>query len=259
MKYENKLVVVEVSEHIALLTLNNPPLNILTLEMTAELRRTLHTLEVDENVRVVVIRGSGERAFCAGADIKEFPQVWDDVIGKKLLNENLAVDEIELLEKPVIAAMEGNVLGGGCEIALACDIRIMSESGRIGLPEINLGVFPGSGGLFRLARHVGLSKAYEMLYTGEILTAEQAKQISLVSHVVEAGTTEKKARELAAVIASKPAEAIKLIKRGVRQLWQKPTEEIFRANLELSKQVFQTEDCAEGVDAFIHKRTPRFK
>ncbi len=259
MEYENKLVLVEIREYVALVTLNRPPLNILTLEMTGEIRRTLHTLEVDDQVRVVVLRGSGERAFCAGADIKEFPAVWDDVIGKKLLNENLAVDEIELLEKPVIAAMEGNVLGGGCEIAMACDIRIMSEEGRIGLPEINLGVFPGSGGLYRLARHVGLSKAYELLYTGAILTAPEAQEIGLVNRVVAAGHAEEQALELAQVIAAKPFEAIKLIKRGVRELWQKPTEEVFRRNLEFSKQIFKTDDCAEGVDAFIAKRPPQFK
>lgn len=259
MSYDNNLVGVEIGENIALLTLNRPPLNILTLALTAELRRTLHTIENDERVRVVVIRGAGERAFCAGADIKEFPSVWDDVINKKLLNENLAVDEIELLEKPVIAAMEGNILGGGCEIALACDLRIMSVEGKIGLPEINLGVFPGSGGLYRLARHVGLSVAYEMLYTGKIISADEAKAIGLVNHVVGRGATQEKAFELARTIASKPFEAIKLIKKGVRELWQKPTEDVFRANLEFSKQIFKTEDCAEGVDAFINKRNPRFR
>ncbi|MDT4762213.1 enoyl-CoA hydratase/isomerase family protein [Sphaerochaeta sp. PS] len=259
MKYENKLVLVEISEKVAILTLNRPPLNILTLELTAELRRTLHIIENDAAVRVVVLRGSGEKAFCAGADIKEFPAVWDDVINKKLLNENLAVDEIELLQKPVIAAMEGTVLGGGCEIALACDMRLMSEEGKIGLPEINLGVFPGSGGLYRLARHVGLSVAYEMLYTGKILTASEAKAIGLVNYVVPRGSSEKNAVELAKVIASKPFEAIKLIKKGVRDLWQRSTEENFRTNLDFSKQIFKTEDCAEGVDAFINKRTPQFK
>jgi enoyl-CoA hydratase len=258
MSYDNNLVGVEIGENIALLTLNRPPLNILTLALTAELRRTLHTIENDERVRVVVL-SAGERAFCAGADIKEFPSVWDDVINKKLLNENLAVDEIELLEKPVIAAMEGNILGGGCEIALACDLRIMSEEGKIGLPEINLGVFPGSGGLYRLARHVGLSVAYEMLYTGKIISADEAKAIGLVNHVVGRGATQEKAFELARTIASKPFEAIKLIKKGVRELWQKPTEDVFRANLEFSKQIFKTEDCAEGVDAFIKKRNPLFR
>lgn len=258
MEYRNKLLKVDVRDYVAVVTINHPPLNILTLDLSAEMRDTLHRLEEDETVRVVVLRGSGEKAFCVGADIKEFPEVWDDVIGKKLLNENLAIDAIELLEKPVIAAMEGNVLGGGCEIAMAADMRIMSEEGHIGLPEINLGVFPGSGGLYRLARYIGVSRAYEMLYTGKIIDASEALSIGLVNHIVPAGKTEEKAVEIARVIADKPFEAIKLIKKGVRELWQKTTEENFRPNLELSKTVFKTPDCAEGVDAFIHKRAPQF-
>lgn len=258
MDDKNELLKVEIEDYVALVTINNPPLNILTLELSAQMRDTLHRLEEDGSVRVIVLRGSGEKAFCAGADIKEFPQVWDDVIGKKLLNENLAVDAIELLDKPVIAALEGNTLGGGCEIAMAADMRIMSESGRIGLPEINLGVFPGSGGLFRLARYVGIAKAYEMLYTGRIIDAKEALSIGLVNHVVPERQTQAAAMEMARTIADKPFEAVKLIKRGVRELWQKTTEENFRPNLEFSRTVFKTPDCAEGVDAFIHKRTPQF-
>ena len=172
--------------------IDRPPLNILTLELSAEMQETFHRLEEDPQVRVIVLRGSGEKAFCVGADIKEFPQVWDDVIGKKLRNENLAIDGIELLDKPVIAAIEGNALGGGCEIAMACDIRFMSETGKIGCPEINLGVFPGSGGLYRMARYIGIARAYEMLYTGKTISAQEACQIGLVNHVVPAGKTEDK-------------------------------------------------------------------
>ena len=258
MEYINDLLKVEVQDYVALVTIDHPPLNILTLKLSAQMRDTLHCLEEDDAVRVVVLRGAGEKAFCVGADIKEFPQVWDDVIGKKLMNENLAIDAIELLDKPVIAAMEGNTLGGGCEIAMAADIRIMSQEGRIGLPEINLGVFPGSGGLFRLARYVGIAKAYEMLYTGTILDAGEALQCGLVNRGVPRGQTEAAAMEMAGIIADKPFEAIKLIKKGVRQLWQKTTEENFYPNLEFSRTVFKTPDCAEGVDAFIHKRQPRF-
>lgn len=258
MDYRNKLVKIDIEGRVATASLCNPPLNILTLEMSAELRESFHKLEEDDGVRVIILRGDGEKAFSVGADIKEFPLVWDDVIGKKLLNENLAVDAIELTDKPVIAALEGNTLGGGCELAMAADIRFMSEKGRIGLPEINLGVFPGSGGLFRLARYVGVAKAYEMLYTGMIIDAEEALRIGLVNHLAPSGESLKQAVKLARVIADKPAEAIKLIKKGVRKLWQKTTEENFRPNLEFSRSVFKTADCAEGVDAFIHKRTPEF-
>ena len=117
--YKNKFLLVDVKDNVALVTLNNPPLNLVTLEVSAEMRDTLHKLEIDEDVRVIVLRGSGQRAFCVGSNIKEFPEVWDDVIGKKLQNENLAFDAIELLDKPVLAALEGNTLGGGCEIAMA--------------------------------------------------------------------------------------------------------------------------------------------
>ena len=256
--YKNKFLLVDVKDNVALVTLNNPPLNLVTLEVSAEMRDTLHKLEIDEDVRVIVLRGSGQRAFCVGSNIKEFPEVWDDVIGKKLQNENLAFDAIELLDKPVLAALEGNTLGGGCEIAMAADIRIMSETGHIGLPEINLGVFPGSGGLFRMARHVGVAKAYELLYTGRIMDAKEALECGLVNHLVPEGKTEEKAMELATVIAGKPFEAIKLIRKGVREMWQKTTAENFRLNLELSCTIFQTSDCAEGVDAFINKRQPEF-
>ena len=160
MEYKNKLILVEKPrKNVALITLNNPPLNLVTLDLSAELRETLFKLEQDDEVRVIVLTGSGQRAFCVGSDVKEFPQVWDDVIGKKLQKENETFNCIEFLEKPVIAAMEGTVCGGGYEMAMACDLRIMSDISKIAQPEINLGVFPGSGGLFRLPRIVGAAKA----------------------------------------------------------------------------------------------------
>ena len=241
MEYRNEFILVDkTADRVTVVTLNNPPLNLVTLGLCRELRETLSKLEQDDEVRVIVLTGSGKRAFCVGSDIKEFPEVWDDVIGKKLEQENLTFNAVELLSKPVIAAMEGNVLGGGCELSMACDIRILSESGRIGLPEINLGVFPGSGGIFRLAKLVGPAKAVEMMYTGQMLPAQEAL-------------------ELAQQIVQKPFESLRLIKRGVRELWLKPTQECFYPNLELSKTVFQTEDCAEGVDAFLNKRKPQFR
>ena len=160
MEYKNKLILVEKPrKNVALITLSNPPLNLVTLDLSAELRETLFKLEQDDEVRVIVLTGSGQRAFCVGSDVKEFPQVWDDVIGKKLQKENETFNCIEFLEKPVIAAMEGTVCGGGYEMAMACDLRIMSDISKIAQPEINLGVFPGSGGLFRLPRIVGAAKA----------------------------------------------------------------------------------------------------
>ena len=260
MEYKSKLVLVEKPvKNVALLTLNNPPLNLVTLELSAELRETLFKLERDDEVRVVVLTGSGSRAFCVGSDVKEFPHVWDDVIGKKLQKENETFNAIEFLSKPVIAAMEGNVCGGGYEMAMACDLRILAESGRIAQPEINLGVFPGSGGLFRLPKLVGASKAMEMMFLGEFIEARDCLALGLVNKIAPDGEAVKTALEMAAKIAEKPFEAIKLIKKGVREIGMVPTEQCFYKNLEFSKTIFQTPDCAEGVDAFLHKRAPKFK
>ena len=129
MEYENNLILVEKpADKVALITLNNPPLNLVTLELSRELKETLFRLEQDDEVRVVVLTGSGEKAFCVGSDVKEFPLVWDDVIGKKLQKENEVFNAIEFLDKPVIAAMEGNVCGGGYEMAMACDLRIFPKA-----------------------------------------------------------------------------------------------------------------------------------
>ena len=142
---------------VAVLTLDNPPLNLTTLVTLDKLLAACRDIAADDRVRVVVIVGSGNKAFCAGSDIGEFAQVRDDVVSRKLGRENAAFVAIEQLPMPVIAALNGMALGGGAEIALACDIRIMDENARIGFPEVKLGIFPGSGGIFRLPRLVGQS------------------------------------------------------------------------------------------------------
>ena len=260
MEYKNKLILVEKPrKNVALITLNNPPMNLVTLDLSAELRETLFKLEQDDEVRVIVLTGSGQRAFCVGSDVKEFPQVWDDVIGKKLQKENETFNCIEFLEKPVIAAMEGTVCGGGYEMAMACDLRIMSDISKIAQPEINLGVFPGSGGLFRLPRIVGAAKAMEMMFLGEFIEADECLRLGLVNRLAPAGHVVEAALDMAEKIGQKPFEAIKLIKKGVREIGNSGSAECFYKNLEFSKDVFKTPDCAEGVDAFLHKRTPKFK
>ncbi|MDR1520502.1 MAG: enoyl-CoA hydratase/isomerase family protein [Planctomycetota bacterium] len=260
MDYINKLVRIEKkNKGVCLVTLNNPPLNLVTLPLRDEFNDALRKLDVDGTVRVVVLTGSGSRAFCVGSDVKEFPEVWDDVVGKKLQKENETFNAIEFLSRPVLCAMEGVVCGGGFEIAMACDMRILSERGKIAMPEINLGVFPGSGGLFRLPKLVGPSKAMEMMYLGEFVEAEECVRIGLVNRLAPEGKAVEKALEIAEEIAVKPFEAVKLIKRGVRDLGRKSTEESFIDNLRYSKEIFKTPDCAEGVDAFLHKRKPAFK
>jgi enoyl-CoA hydratase/carnithine racemase len=244
---------------VAVVYLDNPPLNILTLDMTQRLITLFSEIEDDDTIRAVIITGAGEKAFCAGADIKEFVAVRDKVIEKKLSRENEALLKIEKLSKPVIAAIDGVALGGGCEIALACDIRIMAEDVKIGLPEIKLGVFPGSGGLYRLPEIVGMSNALEMMYTGEAVTAQEAFRIGLVNHVAQPKSALVFAKKLAEKIAQQPKQSLAAIKAGVRRSLEITREEAIQYNLELSDQVFKSPDCEEGINAFFEKRTPRFE
>lgn len=243
---------------ITLVYLDNPPFNLITLDMTASLIRLFSELETDDLTRVVVLSGSGNGVFCAGADIKEFEEVRDDVVNKKLKKENEAFLGIENLSKPVIAAIGGTALGGGCEIALACDIRIMSGDAKIGLPEIKLGVFPGTGGLYRLPKIVGVSKSLEMMYTGEPLTAQEAYRIGLVDYIVEREQVLAFALELAGKIVKKPRLALGAIKKGVRRSLEISQKDAILYTLELSGPVFKSADCEEGIKAFFEKRTPRF-
>lgn len=260
MDYTNKFIIVEKPVMgVALVTLNNPPLNLVTLGLSKELKDTMYKLNKDEDVKVIVLTGSGTKAFCVGSDIKEFPQVLDDVIEKKLKKENETFNMIEFLDKPVIAAMEGNVLGGGFEMAMACDMRILSNKGRIALPEINLGVFPGSGGVFRLSKLVGPSKAMEIMFLGEFIDAEDCLVFGMVNRLAPAGEVKDIALKIAEKIALKPFEAIKIIKRAVREMHLKTTEECFYQNLDFSKHIFETLDCSEGVNAFLNKRSPNFQ
>jgi enoyl-CoA hydratase/carnithine racemase len=261
MKYKNEFILIErqPEDRIAIATLNNPPLNLVSLQLAEELRQTMVKLEEDEEVRVIILKGSGSRAFCVGSDIKEFPSVADDVIGKKLHKENDAFNMIEFLDKPVIAAMEGTVCGGGFEMAMACDIRILSEDGKIAQPEINLGVVPGSGGLFRLPKLVGSAKALEMMYLGEFVPAQECLSLGLVNKLAPAGKTLETAYEMAKKIAQKPFEAIKIIKKSVREIGMAGSAECFYKNLEYSKYIFKTADCKEGVEAFFAKRPPKFQ
>ena len=253
------MIRLEKSENkVAVVYLENPPLNVLTLAGTQRLISLFSEIEEDDQIRAVIITGAGEKAFCAGADINEFALVRDQVIEKKLKEENKALLKIETLSKPVIAAMDGITLGGGCEIALACDIRIMAENVKIGLPEIKLGVFPGSGGLYRLPKIVGMSLAMEMMFTGAFLTAKEAYRIGLVNYVTEPMQALPVAKGLATKIAQQPKESLAAIKAGVRKALEVTQAEAIQYNLELSDRVFKTPDCEEGIKAFFEKRAPQF-
>lgn len=243
---------------IAVLTLDNPPLNLNTLGTLDQLKAACARLARDLGVRAVVVTGAGDRAFCAGSDISEFAHVREDVVPRKLAIENEAFTAIEELPVPVIAALNGVTLGGGAEIALACDIRIIDETTRIGFPEVKLGVFPGSGGVFRLARLVGPSYACELLYTGDLIGAAEAHRIGLVNRLAPAGQALKEAISLAEVLATRPALALSLIKAGVRDALLQDVRQATERTLADSHLVFTGPDIQEGIEAFFAKRPPVF-
>ena len=252
------MLVEQAGEGVAKLTLNNPPLNLVTLGMTERLIEALDELERDDTVRAIVLTGAGDKAFCAGSDIKEFAEVRDMVVEKKLARENEAFGMFESLSKPTVAAIEGLAYGGGCEISTACDLRIAGQGAKFALPEVRLGVVPGSGGLFRLPELVGPARAMELMYLGEPIDAREADRIGLVNEVVADGEALSRAIDVAGSISSQPKEALAAIKRGVRESLRADREDSVRLTLELSDHVFKTDDCAEGIGAFFEKREPRF-
>jgi enoyl-CoA hydratase len=243
---------------VAVLTLDNPPLNLNTLVTLDKLLAACRDIAANEGVRAVVVAGSGSKAFCAGSDISEFAHVLEDVVSRKLARENEAFTALEQLPMPVIAALNGVTLGGGAEIALACDIRILDENARIGFPEVKLGVFPGSGGVFRLPRLVGPAKAYELLYIGELIDAREAHRIGLVNRLAPAGQALSAAVALAETLASRPALALSLIRAGVRDSLNQTTQEAIDRTLADSHRVFTGPDIEEGINAFFNKRAPVF-
>lgn len=243
---------------VAVLVLDNPPLNLTAMPTLRLLRRQVVQIADDTRVRCVVVTGAGDRAFCAGSDVHEFPSVMDDVVGKKLRLENEVFNRLAELPVPVIAALNGSALGGGAEIALACDLRIMAAGARIGFPEVRLGVFPGSGGAFRLPRLVGSARAFELLYTGDLIDADAALRIGLVNRVVPQAEVLPAALALAARLAAGPSLALSMIRRAVRDAGQQSTAQAIAQSLADSDAVFKGPDVVEGVHAFFAKRPARF-
>ena len=246
---------------VALLTLNRPPLNLFTLEMTRVFDQRLHELMEDSSIRSVVLTGAGERAFGAGSDIKEFPDYFESgtVIDTKLRYENDVYNRLEDLPQATVAAMRGVALGGGLELALCCDFRVGAEDIKLGLPEVRLGVYPGGGGLIRLPRLIGESRAKEVMFLGNSVSAEQALSWGILNRVTPKEEVLSTAIGMAAELANRPAKAIQVMKRGIRELENKPRDEAVEISLVLSEEVFATEDAKQGVDAFFGKREPEYK
>jgi enoyl-CoA hydratase len=255
--YETLLV--ERRDRVALITINRPDKrNALNIQTRQEGAAVLEALRDDDEVRVVVITGAGDKAFIAGADIGEFAgrtalTQRDVMTGRSLFTA------IDAFPKPVIAMINGYCLGGGCELALSCDLRIASDKASFGQPEINLGIIPGGGGTQRLTRLVGEGKAMELILTGDIIDAQTAYQIGLVNTVVPAADLEAKTMELANRIAEKSPIALRMAKESVKLASRSNLDEGLRREVDLFALCFSSEDKDEGVSAFLEKRKPVFK
>ncbi|NPA42992.1 MAG: enoyl-CoA hydratase [Chlorobi bacterium] len=256
MKFNN-LIVKDLSEHLRLITINRPrQLNALNRELIRELHDALEEAEKDPGIRAVILMGSGDKAFIAGADIKEFMHFTPEE-GEQLSREGqqLLFDYVEQMGTPVIAAINGYALGGGLELALAAHIRIASEKARMGLPEVSLGVIPGYGGTQRLAQHIGKGRAMEMILTGKMIDARRAYDYGLVSEVTPHEKLLDVAVETAEAIMKNSPSAIALAIRAINSAYGRDG---FKVESRLFGQAFATEDFKEGTTAFVEKRKPRF-
>ncbi|MBL8185813.1 MAG: enoyl-CoA hydratase/isomerase family protein [Blastocatellia bacterium] len=252
-------ITVEKRGKVAVMTINRPDkLNALNSKVHSEGVAALEELRVDDETRVLVITGSGERSFIAGADIGEFAGK-TPVTQRATFQEKTLFNTIDSFPKPVIAMINGFCLGGGNELALACDLRICSENAKFSQPEINLGIMPGGGGTQRLTRLIGEGRSMEIMLTGDMIDAETAYRFGLVNHVHTAAELVAKTLELAEKIADKAPIALQLCKEAVKFASRSNLDEGLRREVDLFAICFSTEDKEEGVAAFLEKRKPVFK
>jgi enoyl-CoA hydratase len=254
MNYEN--VIVEKDGAIAVVTLNRPQaLNALSYALVKDLSLAMQELDQESDVRVIIVTG-GEKVFAAGADIKEMAErgPFDERIQERLAYR----DKINRISKPVIAAVNGFALGGGCELAMSCDIIVAAESARFGQPEVNLGIIPGSGGTQRLTHVLGKHRAMELVLTGDVLNAADAERLGLVNRVVPAELCLEEAKNIAKRIAAKPQLAIKAAKEAVLKSANTGLDEGLDFERKSFYLLFASEDRTEGMKAFLEKRKPEF-
>jgi len=258
MKYQNLLL--DVKDSIAVVIINrSEKLNALNKQTMEELKTIFTDLKNDENVYVVILTGSGEKAFVAGADISELNKL-DMISGKEFAERGQEVfNLIENLDKPVIAAVNGFALGGGCELALACHIRLASENAKFGQPEVNLGIIPGYGGTQRLTRLINSGRAMEYILTGDMIDASEAHRIGLVNHVYSQSELMKNALEIAKKIVTKAKNAVRLAVKAVNVVDEVSSKEGQAYEASLFGICCGTEDFKEGTSAFLEKRKPVFK
>lgn len=245
---------------IAVLTLSNPPLNVVTRELTQALQQHLNALEHRPDVRALIITGEGNKAFCAGSDIAEFAQWLEPgrIVPEKLALQHEVFGQLDHYRKPVVAALNGLTFGGGLEIALCCDLLIAESHIKLALPEIKLGVFPSSGGPLRAARRVGAGRARELMLLGEPIDAATALNWGLVNRVVGTGQALAMALQLAGQLATRPPLAYERCKAVIAASFELDEAEALALSLQASAEIFAAGECAEGVRAFLDKRPTRF-
>jgi enoyl-CoA hydratase len=253
-----KSIIVEIDDHVCLIKLNRPDaLNALNTELLKELAAALGEAEENEKVRCIVLTGS-EKAFAAGADVKEMSEkTFVDAFTSDLFSAE--TEAIQRCRKPIIAAVAGYALGGGCELAMMCDFIIAADTAKFGQPEINLGVVAGIGGTQRLTRFVGKSKSMDMHLTGRFMDAEEAERAGLVSRVVPAKKLMEEAMGAAQKIAEKSAIAVMAVKEAVDRSYETTLREGMLFERRLFHALFATEDQSEGMSAFLEKREPQFR
>jgi enoyl-CoA hydratase len=258
MAYDNLLF--EVSEQIARITFNRPNvLNALNRKTMDELGDCLKKVRADDAIRVLILTGAGEKAFIAGADINELSQQ-TPVNGREFtLYGQEIIHRLETLGKPAIAAINGFALGGGCELALACTLRVASRNAKLGQPEVKLGIIPGYGGSQRLPRLCGRGVAHELILTGEMITAEEALRVGLVNRVVEPGELLATAEAIAKKIIANAPLAVKYALEAVERGMEMPQEEGLYLEATLFGLCCATQDMREGTRAFLEKRPPKFE
>ena len=252
-------LLLEKSDGIALITINNPQvLNAMTVASYELLEQMLTGLETDSSVGVVLLTGAGDKAFVAGGDIRYLETLGVEGGREIALLAHRVYDRIEAFPKPVIAVINGYALGAGCELAMACDLRIAAESARLGQPEVKLGIIPGFGGTQRLSRLIGKGRAKELIFTGEMIDAREAWRIGLVNRVVPADRLLEEARAVAAKMLDKSSSAIRIAKEAIENGLEMDFARATRYEADLFALCFATADAREGLKAFVEKRPPKF-
>ncbi len=252
-------VTLKKKERVCVVTINNPPVNALNTQVITELEQTFDKLAKDAEILAVILTGEGKKAFVAGADISEFPSL-NSSSGVELSKRGQSVfQKIAEFPYPVICAVNGFALGGGLELALACDIRVLEENARVGAPEITLGLIPGYGGTQRLPQTVTLGKAKELIFTGDMIDAAEAYRIGIADRLAPKEGALEEALKLAGVIASRAPVALKVAKRVINNTLGKELKEALNIEANGFGELCDTEDKNEGVKAFFEKRLPTFQ